>query len=264
MSELQGKVALVTGSSRGLGRAYALYLARLGADVVVHDISTHAPAEYGEGESAQGVVAEIEQMGRRSILVTADVGDDEQVQQAVQQAEATMGRIDILVNNAGGDIAAAGGKPQPNDCVFIPHGDVRALIDRNLVGTITMCRHVVPGMMQRRSGKVVNIASLAALVPVSDGAIYAVAKAGIIHYTRCLALQMRPYGINVNCIAPGPTVTARFLATRYVSSADLAGGPGLKRLGQADDLAKVVHFLVSDQSGFVSGQTITVDGGRGA
>ena len=109
----------------------------------------------------------------------------------------------MLVNNAGGDIAAEGGKPKPNDCLEIPERDLHAVMDRNLLGTMNVCRAVAPAMMERREGRIVNVASVAGMGATSVGPIYAVAKAGIIHYTRCLAAQLRPYGVNVNCISPG-------------------------------------------------------------
>jgi 3-oxoacyl-[acyl-carrier protein] reductase len=259
--KLAGKVALVTGSGRGLGRAYAVHLARLGADVIVHDIDASATAVYGEGKSAEEVVQQIRDLGRRSLFVAADVRDSSQVETAIQEALAAMGRIDILVNNAGGDIAAEGGKPQPNDCLEIPERDLRAVMDRNLIATMNVSRAVAPGMMERREGRIVNVASVAGLGPTTVGPIYAVAKAAIISYTRCLAAQLRPYGINVNCISPGGTLTARFLADRpHLTPDRLAPKSRLERLAEPVDMAKVVEFLVTDLSDFVTGQNIKVDG----
>src|SRR5947209_3224532 len=246
--KLGGRVALVTGSGRGLGRAYAMHLARLGADVVVHDIDAEATAVYGEGESAEEVVAAIRELGRRSLFVEADVCSSEQVGRAVERALAEVGRIDILVNNAGGDIAAEGGKPQPNDCLEIPERDLHAVMDRNLLGTMNLCRAVAPEMMERREGRIVNISSVAGLGATTIGPIYAVAKAAIIHYTRCLAAQLRPYGINVNCISPGGTLSARFLADRpELTPEQLTPKSRLERLGQPEDMAKVIEFLVRSE-----------------
>ena len=259
--KLAGRVALVTGSGRGLGRAYALHLARLGADVVVHDIDASATAVYGEGKNAEEVVEAIRQMGRRSLFVAADVMESEPVGAAVQRVLEELGRIDILINNAGGDIAAEGGKPQPNDCLEIPERDMHAVMDRNLTGTMNLCRAVAPGMMERREGRIVNVASVAGLYATTTGPIYAVAKAAIIHYTRCLAAQLRPYGINVNCVSPGGTLSARFLADRpHLTPDRLAPNSRLERLGNPEDVAKVIEFLVTDLSDFVTGQNITVAG----
>lgn len=259
--KLAGRVALVTGSSRGLGRAYAMHLARLGADVVVHDRDDSAAAVYGEAISPEETVEAIRELGRRSLFVAADVRDREQVEAAVRRALEELGRIDILVNNAGGDIAAEGGKPQPNDCLEIPAGDMHAVMDRNLLGTMNLCRAAAPPMMERREGRIVNVASVAGLHATTVGPIYAVAKAAIVHYTRCLAAQLRPYGINVNCISPGATRSARFLADRPNLTPDrLIPKSRLERLGEPEDVAKVVEFLVTDLSDFVTGQNITVSG----
>jgi 3-oxoacyl-[acyl-carrier protein] reductase len=260
--KLLGKVALVTGSSRGLGRAYALRLAALGADVVVHDISLEAAAEYREDTSGEGAAEAVRALGRRSLFIAADVRDGAAVRAMVDNILSELGPIDILVNNAGGDIAERGGKPRPNDCVEIPEADLRTVMDRNLLGTMHSCRAVAPVMMERRAGKIINIASVAAFMGAGDSSIYGVAKAGIVHYTRCLAAQLRPYGVNVNCIAPGGVKTARFLADRpNLTPEQLQGKGPLQRIGEVEDLAKVVEFFATDLSDFVSGQVLRVDGG---
>lgn len=260
MGALDGKVALVTGSSRGLGRAYALRLAAAGADVAVHDVAATKAAEFGEAETIEETVAAIAAMGRRSVAVLGDIRDDATVARMLSECEEALGPLDILVNNAGGDIAAQGGRrPEPNDCVGIPADDVRAVLERNLLGTILCCRAVAPGMMQRRGGRIVNVSSMAGVLPTVEGAIYATAKAGIAFYTRCLALELRPYDVNVNAIAPGPTWTARFAATRTVPSEE--GLSRLQRIAHPEDMAGVVEFLVGPLSAHVSGQVIPVNGG---
>jgi 3-oxoacyl-[acyl-carrier protein] reductase len=227
----------------------------------VHDIDAAATAVYGEGESAEEIVEEIRALGRRSFFVAADVIESRQVEAAVRQALEVLGRIDVLVNNAGGDIAAGGGKPKPNDCLEIPERDLHAVLDRNLIGTMNVSRAVAPGMMERRQGRIVNVASVAGLSPTTVEPVYAVAKAAIIHYTRCLAAQLRPYGINVNCISPGGTRSARFLADRpHLTAEQLTPKSRLERLGEPEDVAKVVEFLVTDLSDFVTGQNIKVAG----
>ena len=133
------------------------------------------------------------------------------IDRVVEETSRSLGPIDILVHNAGGDIAAAGGKPDPNDVVNINEEDVRAVLDRNLLSTILTCQAVARGMMQRRSGRIITIGSVAAFKGRTNGSIYAVAKAGVTHFTRCLADQLRPFDITVNCIAPGDTRTGRFL-----------------------------------------------------
>jgi 3-oxoacyl-[acyl-carrier protein] reductase len=126
---------------------------------------------------------------------------------------------------------------------------------------MNFCRAVAPRMMERRDGRIVNVASVAGLVATTVEPVYATAKAAIVHYTRCLAAQLRPYGINVNCISPGGTKSARFLADRpHLTAEELAPKSRLERWGEPEDVAKVVEFLVTDLSDFISGQNIKVDG----
>jgi 3-oxoacyl-[acyl-carrier protein] reductase len=260
--KLLGKVALVTGSSRGMGRGLAMHLARLGADVAIHDVSMEAAREFGEAESGQQVAEEVRALGRKSDFFAADVRESAAVQSMVEKIVATFGRIDILVNNAGGDIAARGGKPRPNDCLIIPEEDMHAVLDRNLLGTMNCSRAVSPLMMEQQAGRIVNLASVAAFQGLDDSSIYSVAKAAIVHYTRCLATQLRPSGITVNCIAPGGTRTGRFLADRPgLTPEKLAPRGPLQRVGEVEDVAKVMEFFVTDLGDFVSGQCIRVDGG---
>jgi NAD(P)-dependent dehydrogenase (short-subunit alcohol dehydrogenase family) len=259
---LQGQIALVTGSGRGLGRAVAGRLAELGADVAVHDISPGAPAEFGEAASLEGVAADLARYGGKTVAVTGDVADEAAVRALVEQVEAALGPVGILVNCAGGDIGARGGKPQPNDALGIPLDDLRALLDRNLIGTMLVCRAVCPGMRERGAGAVVNIASIAGQIAVGDGVIYAVAKAGVIHWTRCLALELRPYGVRVNAVSPGPTMTARFLATRPTDPHMRDEAVPLERYGLPGEIADAVAFLCGDAARFISGQVLRVDGGR--
>jgi 3-oxoacyl-[acyl-carrier protein] reductase len=259
---LDGRVVVVTGSSRGLGRAYALHLAAAGADVAVHDVSRDKPAEFGEGQDISETVQAIQALGRRSIAVLGDLTDPATVHRIFAEVEEALGPIDVLVNNAGGDIAARGGRrPDPNDCVYIHPDDVRAVVERNLYTTIFCCREVAPRMMARRRGKIINVSSMAGVLPVTEGAVYASAKAAIAMYTKCLALQLRPYDVNVNAIAPGATYTARFAATRTVPSQE--GKSRLERVAQPEDLAKVVEFLAGPASDHISGQVICVSGGPG-
>jgi NAD(P)-dependent dehydrogenase (short-subunit alcohol dehydrogenase family) len=258
---LHGRVALVTGSGRGLGRAIAERLAQLGAAVVVHDISREAPAEFGEAADLAAVAAAIAANGARTLALTADIADEAAVQRLVETASAELGPIDILVNCAGGDIAAKGGKPRPNDALHIPLGDVRALLDRNLIGTMLVSRAVCPAMILRRSGTVVNIASVAAHQGVTEGVAYAVVKAAIVQFTRCLAKDLRSHGVRVNAISPGPTMTARFLATRQTDPRLTDTSVPLERYGQPAEIADAVSFLCGDAARFVTGQVLCVDGG---
>ncbi|MCC7370871.1 MAG: SDR family oxidoreductase [Chloroflexi bacterium] len=265
---LAGKVAWVTGSSRGLGRVIATHLGQLGASLVVHGSSPTSTRAFGEGDSLKSVVEEIaEASGAPVQMVYGDLTDPDAVERIVGEITAHYGQIDILVANAGGDIgaggtmAAGGGKPDPNDAVHVPIEDVQAVIDRNLLSCILTCKAVAPGMMDRRKGWIVTFGSIGGLAGRAEGVIYAAAKAAVHEYTRCLAAQLRPYNIPVNCIAPGGTVTPRFLATRQADPARLEATDTLERYAHPEETARAVAFLVSDPGPFISGQVIRVDGG---
>jgi 3-oxoacyl-[acyl-carrier protein] reductase len=259
---LAGKVALVTGAGRGLGRAFAERLAALGADVAIHGMREHGPAEYGEGTTLTAVAQAVSAEHRvRTIRLLGDLTREDDVARVVTETETALGPIDILVQNAGGDIAARGGKPDPNDAVGIKPEDVRAVLDRNLLSTILICQAVATGMMERRSGRIVTLGSVAAFKGRTNGAIYATAKAAVTHFTRCLADQLRPYDITVNCIAPGDTRTGRFLGTRAVEPERLAEAGTLDRVATIDEVARVVELFAGPLGAFVSGQVLRVDGG---
>ena len=257
---LSGNVALVTGSGRGIGRTIAERLAELGADVAIHDIDRNAPAEFSEADNLEAVRKSFDSYGVRTVAVTADIGNEADVHRMKREVEAALGPITILVNCAGGDIAAKGGKPQPNNALGVPIEDIRAILDRNLVGTMLVCQAVCPGMQERQRGAVVNIGSVAAHFGVTNGVAYAVAKAGIIHWTRCLAAELRPFNVRVNAVSPGATNTARFAATRVTDPAMMTD-EGLIRYGTPQDIAEAVAYLSSDAARWVSGQVLCVDGG---
>ncbi|GIV80219.1 3-oxoacyl-ACP reductase FabG [Litorilinea aerophila] len=260
--KLQGKVALVTGGARGLGRAYVLHLARLGADVVINDIDLNAAAEYDEPLTAATVMEEVEALGRRALGIQADVTDPDAVEAMMEEVLGTFGRLDILVNNAGGAL-----RPQPHHSASDTPPDYhRYIMDINLTGTIYCCQAASRPMKEARSGKIVNVASQAGLWSGRDGGhmSYKVAKAGVIQYTRVLAAELGPFGICVNCIAPGWILSSRAIAggrNSEESRARLEPQIPLRRLGTPEDCAKVVEFLVTDLSDYVTGQCIPVCGG---
>lgn len=259
---LDGKVALVTGAGRGLGRAFAEHLASLGCRVGVHGMREHGPAEYGEGTTLTDTALQISEANKvATCRVLGDLTNVADVRHVVATVCDDLGPIDILVHNAGGDIAAAGGKPNPNDAVEIKLEDVRSVLDRNLLSTILVCQECARVMMPRKSGRILTISSISAFRGVANSSIYATAKAAVVEYTRCLAEQMRSFNINVNSLAPGDTRTGRFLGTRKVDESRLATDGTLERIGMVDEVTRVVEFFAGPLGAFVTGQVLRVDGG---
>ncbi|MEO1103179.1 MAG: SDR family oxidoreductase [Pseudomonadota bacterium] len=260
--EHAGKVAFVTGSGRGLGRLMAERMAAMGASVVLHDLNWTEPAKYDEAADLGEVETAFNARGAKTMTVTGNIGDADAVAKMRDEIEATLGPVDILVNCAGGDIGAAGGKPEPNNALDIPLEDVQALVNNNLIGTIIVCKTFMPAMRDRQSGIVVNIGSVAGQFGVSNGAIYAILKASVAHYTRCLAQELHEHGVRVNCVSPGPAKTARFQATRVVDPDMMnSNKPSFHRYAEPNEIADGVAFLTSHQAKFINGQVLCVDGG---
>ena len=272
MSEkkLSGKVAMITGGARGLGRGYALRLAGLGADIAIVDRNLKAAEVYEfekEQMTASTVMDECKALGVRAIGLEADLTDRGATEKAVTDIVKKMGKIDIVVCNAGGgivkfadelgtnspdgDINTTG---TPADC---PQETLTRVLEINLMTCIYTCMAEAPYMKKQHSGKIVTVSSTAGITASGRYHPYGTAKAAIIHYTRALAQELGTYNINVNCIAPGIIRTGR-LGDR----SHMAEMIPLRREGTIEDCAKVVEFLVTDLSDYVTGKTISIDGGR--
>lgn len=239
------KVAIVTGSSRGMGKATALALAREGAKVVI------AATDPTKGED---VVQGIEKLGGEAIFARADVSKRADVERMVQDTLDRFGKIDILVNNAG----IHDGAP------FIEEGEEmwQRLFRVNVMGTVLLSQRVVPEMMRRKKGKIVHISSKAAVVGEPYHAAYSASKGAILALTRAMAIELAPYNITVNAVCPGPTYTDMLLeATDAAQREELTASVPLGRLGQPEDIGGAVLYLASEESDWCTGQAISVDGG---
>ena len=267
-TRLAGKVAWVTGSSRGIGRAVAAHLAGLGADVAIHGTTPTSTQAFEEAESLDAVAQEIaNETGANVLAVHGDLTDLDVVENHVASIRSHFGHIDILVNNAGGDIGTQGvtgenaGKPVANDAINVSLEDIRTVLDRNLMTCILPCREVAPEMVERKQGWIVNIGSIAGLSGHAREVVYGVSKAAVHEYTRCLAAQLRPDGVYVNAIAPGEIITARFVASRPTNEDRKVHDGALTRYGWPDEIARTVEFFVTINSSYITGQILRVDGG---
>ncbi len=265
---LENKVAWITGSSRGIGKAIAEHFASKGAKVVIHGSRPDSPAVFKEGKSlAANAEAIAGKYGVDCIAVTGDLTDEKKVVELVGEIHEKLGPIDILINCAGGDIGSKGvqadmaGKPEGNDALSISLTDIHTVMDRNFLTCVLCCKAVAPEMMARKSGKIINIGSIAGLKGLPGAAIYASSKAAVHEYSRCLAIQLRPFDITVNVVAPGDTVTERFLASRETDEAQKVHSGTLERYGWPEEVASAVEFFATDASSFITGEVLRVDGG---
>ena len=245
---LQGKTAMITGAARGIGAAVAAALAAEGAAVAVCDLDGTAAAK-----TAAGIA---ERHGARAVGTGVDIADSAAVQAAVGRVRSALGPPDILVNNAGIDVVE----------LFVDSVEETwdKIIAVNLRGTITVTRAVLDGMIERGSGRIINIASDACRVGSSGEAVYSATKGGIIAFGKALAREVARHGITVNSVCPGPTDTALLDQVAAYSQKlrdGLARAIPLRRVGQPDDVAPAVAFLASDAAAYITGQTLFVSGG---
>jgi 3-oxoacyl-[acyl-carrier protein] reductase len=266
--DLSGRVALVTGGSRGLGRADALTLARAGADIVIADILVESD-DSGEAERygllaqaarAQGLVRteataeEIHSMGRRALALKCDVTDSSQVGQAVARAVDELGSVDILVNNAGTlDHVGQIENQEPE----LWERDLRV----NLTGAFNCCRAVWPHMREREWGRIVNMASVAGTLGGFGQASYATTKAGLLGLTKSLALEGARHGITVNAIVPGIIGTEAFHFGNPEMNERMIKRTAMRRTGEPQDIASAIAFLSSDLASYITGVELNVSGG---
>lgn len=243
--DLEDKVAVVTGASRGIGRAIALELARRGASVVVN---------YNRSaEAAHEVVSAIEEEGGQALAVQADVSELEQAATLVKAAIDTFGTIDILVNNAG--------TTRDRLLMMMSEDDWDVVLRTNLKGVFNCCKAAARKMMRQRSGRIISISSVSGIAGQGGQTNYAASKAGVIGLTKSLAKELGPRNITVNAVAPGfvPTALTNDLSEEMKEKAREATPLG--RMGRPEEIAYAVAFLASDLAGFITGEVLTVDGG---
>jgi 3-oxoacyl-[acyl-carrier protein] reductase len=273
MSDLSGKTAIVTGVGRplGIGRACALQLARQGADVVISDICRKYEGDLafynvGDWEQLQKVVGEIEALGRRALSFKVDVTKRDEIEEMVDGALKEFGHIDILVNNAGSGVGVG-----PFLTISEEAWDKTFAV--NAKGTYLCCQAALPTMIERKEGKIVNIASMAGLRGSASYGAYGASKFAVVGMTQILAAEFTQFNININCVCPAMVETDlgleeyEFLSfvkggtAEEVRQSVIAGIP-LGRAATADDIADVVSFLVSEQASYMAGQAVAVTGGR--
>ena len=244
--QLENKVAIVTGGGQGIGEKIALTLAERGADVAIADLNLETSSE---------VSSKIKALGRKSIAIETDVSNSSSVNQMVQQVITELGGVDILVNNAG-YVA-----PMMRQVIKEDEDYWDKVIAINLKAVILTSRAVIDHMMEKKSGKIVNIASDAARVGQFGQAVYSGAKGGVVAFAKAFAREVAKYQININCVAPGATNTPAFAKAPAEMREAAAKIYPLKRVAETSDIANAVAFLASDEAGFITGQTLSVSGG---
>lgn len=244
-ASLEGKKALVTGASRGIGRAIAVALAEAGADVAIN----YSGSEAAAAETA----AAVEALGRRAIIVKANVGKADEFDAMVKEVIEQLGALDILVNNAG--------ITRDNLIMRMKEEEFDQVIETNLKGVFNGIKAVTRPMMKQRSGRIINISSVVGVLGNPGQANYVAAKAGVIGLTKASARELASRGITVNCVAPGFIQTDMTDKLPEDMKESLSAQIPLARLGDAADIANAVRFLASDAAAYMTGQTVHVDGG---
>ncbi|SHG86688.1 3-oxoacyl-[acyl-carrier protein] reductase [Virgibacillus chiguensis] len=242
---LTGKNALVTGASRGIGRAIALELAKRGANVAVNYAGSEAKAE--------AVVSEIQQLGRQAFKIRANVADESEVKAMIKEVVSRFGSLDILVNNAG--------ITRDNLLMRMKETEFDEVINTNLKGVFICTKAVTRQMMKQRAGKIINVASIVGVSGNPGQANYVAAKAGVIGLTKTTAKELATRNIHVNAVAPGFISTDMTDALSEEQHKEMLALIPLQKLGEPEDVAKVVRFLASEDADYITGQTIHIDGG---
>lgn len=242
---LEGKIALVTGASKGIGEAIAKKLASQGAFVIVN--------YNGSKERAEALVAQIREQGADAVPYQCDVADFQAVEAMVKELISAYGRIDILVNNAG--------ITRDNLIMKMSEEDFDAVLATNLKGAFNTIRHLARQMVKQRSGKIINISSVSGVLGNAGQANYAASKAGVIGLTKSMARELASRGINVNAIAPGFVETEMTQALSETVREGATAQIPLRRFGTPREIADVAAFLASDEASYITGQIIHVDGG---
>jgi 3-oxoacyl-[acyl-carrier protein] reductase len=242
---LEGKAAIVTGGARGIGKGIALRFAQLGALLALYDA--------GDEQVAQETLEEIRKLGAKAFAVKGDIRDEKQVANLVKETVNQFGKVDILVNNAG--------VVKDRTIRNMTLDDWNLVIGVNLTGAFLCTREVVKYMIEAKYGKIVNIGSRAMYGSIGQ-ANYAASKGGIASMTSALALELARYQINVNCVAPGAINTDMVANCSEETRERLRQAQPAGTLGEVADIARVVAFLASDDAGYITGQTILVDGGK--
>lgn len=248
MAELSKHLALVTGSSRGIGRSIALSLARAGARVVVNYLENEKAAEQ--------VVTEINRLGSQAMAVRGDVSQKEEVEAMISRVHRVLGAVDILVNNAGT------GDPDYQGVVSVKEEWWDKIQAVNLKGTFLLCQAVLPDMLDRKWGRVINISSTSGITGGTSGVHYAAAKGGVIAFSKALAKELAPLGVTVNVVAPSKIDTDLFrLVTPPDKEQEVIKQIPVGRLGTPQDVAEAVLFFAREEASFITGQTLVVSGG---